>query len=111
MILNVVISENSIPVNVPDSIINEAGEFFDKLDADMDKGWQVGREWVDTPSTEQRCQVVADKMLTALENENKQISVMMAAYILNRIPGILGVRTAVNGEINETEFLMEQSDF
>ena len=111
MILNVVISENSIPVNVPDEIIGEAGEFFNKLDADMDKGWQVGRKWVDTLSLEQRCQVVADKMLTALENENKQVCVMMAAYILNRVPGIKGVRTATNGEINETELLMDSSEF
>jgi len=111
MILNVVISDNSIPINVPDAIITEAAEFFDKLDADMEKGWQVGREWVDKLNIEQRCQVVADKMLTALENENQQVSVMMAAYILNRVPGIKGVRTAINGEINETELLMDRSQF
>ena len=111
MKLNIIVDGRSNAFEVPDSLLTEANDFFDKLDADMDKGWQVGREWVDNLSLEQRCQVVADKMLTALENENKQISVMMAAYILNRIPGIKGVRTATNGEINETEILMDRSQF
>lgn len=111
MILNVVISENTIPIEVPDDIVVEATDFFNKVDKDMDQGWQVGRQWVDNLNTEQRCQVVADKMLTAMENENETLRVMTAAYILNRVPGIKGVRVAINGEINETELLMDVSQF
>ena len=36
------------------------------MDQDMDAGWQMSRDWVDNPSREQRCQIVADKLLTAL---------------------------------------------
>ncbi len=111
MILNVVVDENTFPVEVDDEIVSDAGEFFDKLDADMSKGWQMARDWVDNPNQEQRCQVVADRLLTALETENRNLTVMMAAYLLNRVPGIKGVRVASNGEIQETELIMDVSQF
>ena len=111
MILNIVIGENTIPIEVPDFIVSEATDVFDKIDQDMNNGWQMSREWVDTLNTEQRCQVVADKLLTAMEAENENMRMMMAAYILNRVPGIKGVRVATNGEIQETELLMHESQF
>ena len=111
MVLNIVISENSIPLDVPDHLVSGAVEMFDKMDSDMNQGWQMGRVWVDNMNTEQRCQVVADKLLTALENENQNLQVMMAAYILNRVPGIKGIRPATDGEIQETELLTDYSQF
>ena len=111
MILNIVIAENTIPVEVPDFIVKDATEVFDKIDEDMNNGWQMSREWVDELNTEQRCQVVADKLLTAMETGNEKLRLMMAAYILNRVPGIKGVRVATDGEIQETELLMNESQF
>ncbi len=111
MILNIVIGENTIPIDVPDFIVEEASDVFDKIDLDMNNGWQMSREWVDALNTEQRCQVVADKLLTAMETENEKMQMMMAAYILNRVPGIKGVRVATDGEIQETELLMHESQF
>ncbi len=111
MILNVVIGENTIPVTVPDELVEEAGDVFDRIDSDMDNGWQMGRDWVQNMNAEQRCQVVADKLLTALETENRKLGMMMAAYLLNRVPGIKGVRVATDGEIQETELLMDLSQF
>ena len=111
MILNIVIAENTIPVEVPDFIVTEATDVFDKMDEDMNNGWQMSREWVDELNTEQRCQVIADKLLTAMETENEKMRMMMAAYILNRLPGVKGVRVATDGEIQETELLMNQSQF
>jgi predicted ATPase with chaperone activity len=111
MILNIVFGENTIPIEVPDFIVTEATEVFDKIDQDMNNGWQMSREWVDELNTEQRCQVVADKLLTAMETENEKMQMMMAAYILNRVPGIKGIRVATDGEIQETELLMHESQF
>lgn len=111
MILNIVIGENTVPVDVPDHLIHEAGEFFDQMDRDLDKGQMVGRDWIDAPNLEQRCQIVADRLLTALETDNESMRVMMAAYILNRVPGIKGVRVATDGEINESELLMDVAQF
>jgi hypothetical protein len=39
------------------------------------------------------------------------MQMMMAAYILNRVPGIKGIRVATDGEIQETELLMHESQF
>jgi hypothetical protein len=111
MILNIVIGENTVPVEVPDFIVAEATDVFDKIDQDMNSGWQMSREWVDDLNAEQRCQVIADKLLTAMETENEKLRMMMAAYILNRVPGIKGVRVATDGEIQETELLMNESQF
>ena len=105
MILNVVADGQSMPLDVPDSMLAEAQAFFNKMDADMDKGWQVGREWVDSPNVEQRCQVAADRLLTAMENNNRNMAIMMAAYILSKGPHIESVYIDTTGEITETHFM------
>ncbi len=107
MILNVVIEEQIYPIDVPAGIIADGEEFFAKLDHDMDQGWQMSRDWVDNPDLEQRCQIVGDKMLTAMHNDNKKLLILLAAYMLARVPGIRGIRIDTNGEMLESELVME----
>jgi len=106
MILKVVVQDETYPVNVPDRLIAEAGDFFDKLDADMDRGWQMSRDWVDMPTLEQRCQIVGDKMLTAMDHDNSRLMMLLCAYVLARVPGVTGIRIDTNGEMMETELVM-----
>jgi hypothetical protein len=73
MILKVVVEDQAYPVTVPDDIVRDAEDFFSKLDRDMDRGWQMSRDWVDNPNLEQRCQIVGDKMLTALHNNDQRL--------------------------------------
>ena len=68
MILNVTINEQSYPIRIPDGMPEEAADMFARMDADMDRGWQMSRVWVDRPDSHQRCQIVADRLLTAMEN-------------------------------------------
>jgi len=105
MILNIVIDEKTLPIKVPESLLTSAEAFFQKIDSDMDKGWQISRDWVDNPTLEQRCQVVADKILGAIETENEKLAIMMAAYILSRAPSIKTVVIDTQGEIQETLLL------
>ncbi len=105
MILNVVIEEQVYPVKVPEALLSEASDFFDKLDADMDKGWQMSRDWVDNPTLEQRCQIIGDRMLTALHNDNRKLMMLLSAYILARAPGVTGIRIDTHGEMLETELV------
>ena len=65
MILNIRIEDQDYPIEVPDDIVADGGDYFQHLDQDMDKGWQMSRDWVDKPNTEQRCQIVADRILGA----------------------------------------------
>jgi hypothetical protein len=106
MILNVVVQEEVYPVNVPDMLVREAGDFFDKLDADMDKGWQMSRDWVDHPTIEQRCQIIGDRMLTAMDHDNRKMLMLLCAYVLARAPGVTGIRIDTNGEMMETELVL-----
>ena len=106
MILKVVVEDQVYPVTVPDSIVSGAEDFFSKLDSDMDRGWQMSRDWVDNPNLEQRCQIVGDKMLTAMHNDDERLMVLLSAYVLNRVAGVTGIRIDTNGEMFETELVI-----
>ena len=106
MILNVYIEDRHYPLDVPDALVQDAEDFFAKMDSDMANGWQMSREWVESPGLTQRCQIVADKLMAALQSENPQLVSLMAAYIVSRVPGVKGVRIDNTGEMQETELLM-----
>ena len=106
MILKVVVAEQIYPITVPDQLLTDAEDFFSKIDRDMDRGWQMSRDWVDHPNREQRCQIIGDRMLTAMHNNNKKYMVLLSAYILARVPGVVGIRIDTNGEMQETELVL-----
>jgi hypothetical protein len=109
MILKAIIDDQVYELNVPDALLQEARPFFDQLDRDMDQGWQMSREWVASPDRLQRCQIVANKLLTALETENDKLGRLMAGYILARLPGVESVELDIQGEIQNNHFnLAEQ---
>ena len=101
MILNVFLEDQTYPIEIPDYIVTEAEDFFSILDNDMNKGWQMSQIWVESPDTHQRCQIVADKLLTALTNDDQKTGVMLSAYILNRMPGTNELHLSVTGDMNE----------
>ena len=104
MILKIRIDDQLHSLDVPDHILTEATDFFAKMDADMDKGWQMSQQWVDELNSEQRCQVAANKILVALDQENARMMVMMAAYILYKLPNLQLLDISTNGDMQETYF-------
>jgi hypothetical protein len=104
VILKAIIDDQIYSLNVPDPLLTEGEAFFAKLDADMDKGWQMSRDWVDRLDQIQRCQVVADKLLTALESENQRLGMLTAGYLLKRLPNLDEVEIDIQGEIQNTVF-------
>ena len=110
MKLNIIVDGRANAFEVPDGLLTEATDFFEKLDADMDRGWQMSRDWVDNPTPEQRCQIAADKILTAIETENEKLLMLMAAYILRTMPGVTGVNIDITGDMNETDIIMGHQD-
>ena len=108
MKLNIIVEGRTNAFDVPDSLLVEAKDFFDKLNTDMDKGWQMSRDWVDMPTPEQRCQIAGDKILTAIEQDNEKLLMMMAAYILHTLPGVKTIHIDTTGDMNETDLIMEQ---
>jgi hypothetical protein len=104
MQLNLIIDDWSMDLEIPDGYVETMSESFEKMDRDMDKGWQIGQKWTGNPSSTQRCQLVASKLLTALETNNEQLAVMMGGYIVSRMKGIKRVVIDNNGEPEETTF-------
>ena len=103
MKLNIYVADNMIPIEVPEDMLVDAEQIYAKMDSDMDKGWQMYRDWVDDLTQQQRCQVVANKILTALENENEPSAMLMAGYIMTRMPGVLNVHISTDGDITQTQ--------
>jgi len=103
MILDVFIDQQPIKIEIPEKMLTEAGDYFDKMDSDMDKGWKIGPTYVENPDQMMRAQIAADKMLTAIDTENKTLTQLMAAYIVTKIPGVKSVDIDINGEPLNTD--------
>lgn len=101
MILKVVIDDQLLELNVPEAFLAQAEDFFAKMDADMDRGWQVDREWVEKPDRLLRAQIAANKLLTALENEDHRLGRLMAGYIVSRLPGLESLELKPAGETRD----------
>ena len=104
MQLNIIVSDYSMNLNIPEAFVEASGEAFDRLDRDMDGGVQIGRDWIDAPDRHQRCQIAADKLLTALETDNENLAMLSAAYTVSRLPGVTRVKIDDSGEIRGTLF-------
>ena len=110
MILKVQIDDQLLELNVPEAFIEQAQDFFAKMDADMDQGWQVNREWVEQPDQMLRAQIAANKLLTALENEDHKLGRLMAGYIVSRIPNIDSVELNPAGETRDHRIHVSGAD-
>ena len=92
-------------VEVPDDLLQDAAESHARLDRDMDRGWQMSREFVPQPDRLQRCQIVADRLLTSIMQGNEATAMLMAGYIALKMPGAVGVDIDATGEMQNTELL------
>ncbi len=104
MRLEIVVGEELYAVDVSDSFITEAEGFFTQLDQALDRGWQMSREWVEHPSNLQRCQIAADRLLSALTQENHALAELAAAYILKRFPKTQRIDIDTTGDVSQTTF-------
>ena len=105
MRFKVVIGEQAYAIELPDDLLRESADFHAKLDRDMDRGWQMSREFVPSPDRLQRCQIVADRLLDSLTTGNEATAMLMAGYIALRMPGAVGVDIDAGGEMQNTELL------
>lgn len=107
--LELVVEGNSIALDVPEDIVESAEEFFQSLDADLDQGWQMGRAWVEDPDAQQRCQIVAERLVKALNSENVKLSVLLAGYIARTLPELTRIEVDMTGELQDSPMETEPS--
>jgi hypothetical protein len=105
MNLEVVVEDHVLSIDVPEAVLADAADFFAKMDRDMDGGWQMSREWVDAPTPQQRCQIAADRLYTALGRNDRTLAMLMAGYIVSRLPNVRRVVINTEGEIQDTEII------
>ena len=91
-------------VDVEDEMIRTAAPMFDRMDADMAQGHRMGMEFVENPNALERAQIVADKLMRSISANNEATAMAMAAYLLNRMPGIVSVDINTTGDWHATEF-------
>ncbi|GMR09178.1 MAG: hypothetical protein BMS9Abin26_2194 [Gammaproteobacteria bacterium] len=110
MKLSVQVEDKAYNIAIPDDMLTEDGHaFFKKMDQDLDKGWQMSMDYVESPNVMQRCQIVADKLYTAMMSENETLAQLMAGYIVTRMPGVKSIDIDAGGEIQNTEFILNDS--
>ena len=85
-------------------IVADAQSFFNQMDSDMDKGWQMSKSWVENPNQFQKCQIAADRLFTSIHLNRKETAIMMAAYIINQMPDIKVIDIDISGNMEETSF-------
>lgn len=103
--LNVTLNDKTYAVNVPEAMLSEAEEFFRKMDRDMDRGWQMSRDFIEHPDKTQRAQIAAHRIMLAMGAGNETMVQLMAGYILKRLPGVAGVVVDTDGEMLNTEIV------
>lgn len=104
MQLNLIINDWSMNLEITDEYLQNMGDSFDKMDKDMDEGRRLGQRFIKEPNQTQRCQIAADKLLSALESNNEGLALLMGGYIVTRMDGVKQVIIDNNGEPQETEF-------
>lgn len=102
--LNIILGENEYPLKIKEKIVTEGQPFFNQMDSDMNKGWQMSKSWVEKPSHYQKCQIAADRLFTSIHLNKKETAIMMAAYILNQMPTVKVIDIDISGNMEETSF-------
>jgi hypothetical protein len=108
MNLDVIIDDKTLRIDVPQDMLDDGEDFFQKMDRDMDHGWQMGPEFIENPNVENRCRIAANKLLISVSAQNRLMTQLMAAYILKRLPGIKTVNIDTGGEMLNTELVFEE---
>jgi hypothetical protein len=106
MEFDVFFEEEHLRVEVDEQDVLHGQPFFQQMDKDMDVGRRMGPEYVHDLDITQRCQVVAERLMLAIEERNATLARAMAAYIVWRIPNIRELHIDTSGEPQLTEIVV-----
>ena len=73
------------------------------MDVEYDKGIQLGRYWLDSPTLEQRCQFTANKVVSAIHQEKIRLFYLNASYIVSKFPELKRVTVSSDFEISDID--------
>lgn len=103
MNFNINIDQEPFALEVSEGVIKEAQEFINDMDAEFNRGTQLGRHWLDNPSDEQRCQIAINKIVGAMHQENIRLVYLMASYVLSKFSNIKMITYSSDYEVDEID--------
>ncbi len=105
MFIVVIVEDWQRQIEIPDEVIKQGHNFFDMVDRDIDKGWKMGPDYIEHPDSNQRIQIVADRLLTAIETEKDELRDLLAGYIMTKDASVTAIRIDPNGDPLSTEIM------
>jgi len=107
MLLDVYVGNRMHQIELTPALLEDGKALFDKMDGDMDAGWKMGPQFVESPNRLQRGQIAASRLLVAIETENEAMVHAMAGYIASRLPEVRSLNIDLNGEPLNTEMITD----
>jgi hypothetical protein len=83
--------------------------FLEKMDADMDQGFNMQGKHVVEPDRMQRAQFVAMQLIRAVPAGNEQLVQAGCAYLCSRLPDLKEVRAEEKGDDVTMELVFDTS--
>jgi hypothetical protein len=84
--------------------------FFEKMDADMNRGIKIQGEFIADPNAKQRATFVAMNLIRALKQDNQAIILASCAYLANRLPALIEVHVRDSGNTVNVELVEEHQN-
>lgn len=81
--------------------------FFDRMDADMDRGIKIYGELQENPDSQQRAIFVSMNLLKALQQDNRAVQNASCAYLINRMPRLREMHANDSDNKIDIEFIEE----
>lgn len=81
--------------------------FFDRMDADMDKGIRIHGELIVAPDSKQRARFVVMNLIKALQQDNQAVISVSCAFLLHRFPALIEIQANDNGDSINIELVEE----
>jgi len=73
-------------------------QFLDAMDRDMDEGFEINDEIIESADKMQRANYVAMNLLYAIETKNESMTSATCGYLANRLPELKQIRSVDSGE-------------
>jgi len=85
-------------------------QYLDKMDADMDTGFELGGEQIDKPDDKDRAKFVAMTLVQSIEANNEPMIVATCAYLASRQSSLKEVRADQDGDNMMMDLVYDQGE-
>jgi hypothetical protein len=97
MLLDAYVGARMYPLEVTQQTLDLGQEFYDKINQDMDGGWRMGPEYIESPDRVQRGQIVPSRLLVPIETGNEMMVRALAGYFASRLPEVRSININLEG--------------